>query len=102
MTKPYAEQTVEERLASLDKIQNFLIHPDWRELYFRFSADAQDLQRQMDEAPNWDTFVAARAMKSYLTERLLNLRDLVAAEKADLEESQLAGDPLPPTDYEVE
>lgn len=102
MSKPYDEQTTEERLTSLDKLQNLLVHPDWRELYLRFSSEVNDLQRQMDDAPNWETFVAARAVKLYVSERVLKLRDLVAAERADLEESQLADEPLPPTDYEAE
>lgn len=102
MTKPYAEQTREERVAALDRIQNVLIHADYRELYLRWSEDAADLQRQMDNAPNWDTFVAARAAKLYVSERLLKLRDNVVAEKADLEEVAAVEAPLPPTDYEIE
>lgn len=102
MTKLYAEQTREERVAALDRIQNVLIHADYRELYLRWSEDAADLQRQMDNAPNWDTFVAARAAKLYVSERLLKLRDNVAAEKADLEEVAAVEASLPPTDYELE
>ena len=102
MSKPYAEQTREERIAALDRIQNVLIHADYRELYLRWSEDAADLQRQMDNAPNWDTFVAARAAKLYVSERLLKLRDNVAAEKADLEEVAAVEASLPPTDYELE
>lgn len=102
MSKLYAEQTREERIAALDRIQNVLIHVDYCELYLRWSEDAADLQRQMDNAPNWDTFVAARAAKLYVSERLLKLRDNVAAEKADLEEVAAVEAPLPPTDYEIE
>lgn len=100
--KPYGEQTRGERIASLDKIQNLLVHPDWRELYLRFSEDAADLQRQMDNAADWESFVAARAVKLYLNARIMNLRELVAAEKADLEAVGADDAPLPPTDYELE
>lgn len=99
-TKPYADQTREERIAALDKIQNVLLSNDYQELQSRWSADAADLQRQMDNAPDWDTFVAARAVKLYVSEALLKLRDNVAAEKADLEVS--AEEVLRPTDYEIE
>lgn len=103
LLKPYADQTPDERLASLDKMQNVLLHPDWRELFLRFSEEQADMQRQMDEAPNWETFVAARAIKTYIKERLLNLKDLVAAEKADLEaDKAVSGEPLLPPDYECE
>lgn len=101
--KPYADQTPDERLASLDKMQNVLLHPDWRELFLRFSEEYADMQRQMDEAQNWETFVAARAVKLYIKERLLNIKDLVAAEKADLEaDIAVSDEPLLPTDYERE
>lgn len=100
--KPYAEQTREERIASLDKIQNVLNHPDWRELYLRLTEDRLDAQAQMDTAPDWETFVAARAVKVYLDARVINLRELVAAEKADLEAVGAEDAPLPPTDYEIE
>lgn len=100
--KPYSEQTREERIASLDKIQNVLVHPDWRELYLRFAEEAADLQRQMDNAVDWESFVAVRAVKMYLTARVMNLRELVAAEKADLEAVGADDAPLPPTDYELE
>lgn len=99
--KPYSEQTREERVASLDKIQNVLVHPDWRELYLRFSEDLTNVQHQMDHAVDWESFVAARAVKLYLTTRVMNLRELVAAEKADLESIGPEA-PLPPTDYELE
>lgn len=101
MTKPYSEQTAEERVASIDKALNVVVHPDWRELYLRFSDERNDMQRQMDEAPNWETFVAARAVKLYIQDRLLNLRERLHAEKADLEEGAVER-PLPPTDYEAE
>jgi len=100
--KPYSEQTREERIASLDKIQNILVHADWRELYLRFAEEAADMQRQMDNAVDWESFVAARAVKLYLTARVMNLRELVAAEKADLEAVGADDAPLPPTDYELE
>jgi hypothetical protein len=99
--KPYADQSPEERLASLDKMQNVLLHPDWRELYLRLTDECADVQRQMDEAPDWETFVAARAVNLYIKNRLLGLRDLVAAEKADLE-SNKSDTPLGPTEYEAE
>lgn len=97
----YAEQTAEERLASIDKALNVLVHPDWRELYLRFTDEKAEMQRQMDEAPDWETFVAARAVKLYIQNRLLSLRDLLDAERADLEVVE-AGEPLLPTDYERE
>lgn len=100
--KPYVDQTREERIACLDRIQNVLVHADFAELKKRWSADAADLQRQMDNAPDWETFVAARAVKLYVSEALLKLRDNVAAEKADLEEAAAEEAPLPPTDYELE
>jgi hypothetical protein len=100
--KPYAEQTSDERIASLDKQLNILVDPDWAELAARFQSEAADLHKQMDEAPNWETFVAARAVHLYV-ERLLKLRELVQSEKDDLEADQVTLDePLPPTDYEVE
>jgi len=101
--KPYAEQTVDERIASLDKLSNLLIHDNWREFYLLLTADAEDMQRQMDDAASWETFVAARAVKSYVRTRLMALRETVMAEKADLEAEKAMGDvPLAPTDYEVE
>lgn len=101
--KPYADQTRDERLASLDKIQNVLLHDDWRELFLRFSDEYADVQRQMDEATSWEIFVAARAVKLYIGERLLKLRDLVTAEKADLEMAKAAeAEFLPPTEYETD
>jgi len=56
----------------------------------------------MDDATNWETFVAARAVKLYVENRLLPLREIVLAEKADLEADSEAFEPLPPTDYERE
>jgi len=57
----------------------------------------------MNEARDWDTFVAARAVKLYIEQRVLKLRDLLAAEKADLEADKTVDEaPLPPTDYEIE
>jgi len=101
--KHYSEQTVEERIASLDKLTNLVIHPDWREFYLLLTADADAMQAQMDDSPNWETFVAARAVKNYVRDRLMELRAIVAAEKADLEADKAAEDvPLPPTDYELE
>lgn len=100
--RPYSEQTREERIASLDKIQNVLNHPDWRELYLRIADDRADMQRQMDNALDWESFVAARAVRIYLDARVINLRALVAAEKADLEAVGAEDAPLPPTDYELE
>jgi len=101
--KPYDEQTVDERIASLDKLTNLLIHENWREFYLLIAADADNMQRQMDEAQNWETFVAARAVRSYLRTRLMALRETVMAEKADLEAEKAMGNvPLAPTDYEVE
>lgn len=83
-SKPYAEQSTEERLASLDKIQNVMLHADWRELYLRWHSDRNDVQRQMDEAHDWETFVAARAIRLYIDNHLLNLREMVAGEVEDL------------------
>jgi len=101
--KSYDEQTVDERIASLDKLTNLLIHENWREFYLLIAADADNMQRQMDEAQNWETFVAARAVRSYLRNRLMNLREAVVAEKAELEaEKAMTDEPLAPTDYEVE
>ncbi len=101
--KSYGEHTADERLVSLDKLQNILLHPDWRELYLRLTEDAETMQDQMDHALDWEQFVAARAVKMYVRERLLNLRDLVASEKADLEHDKAAADaPMPPPDYEQE
>ncbi len=98
--KPYAEQTAGERLASLDKLQNVLLHTDWRELYLRLSEEADEMQRQMDNAVNWEAFVAARAVRLYLRTRVLNLAELVAGEKADLEAEIARGDA--PPDYEID
>lgn len=98
--KPYAEQTAEERAASLDRLMNVLVHPDWQEMYLRFSEEAADAQRQMDEAQNWETFVAARAVRLYIRDRILGLRDLVVAEQSVLAETE--SDVLQPTDYEVD
>lgn len=95
--KPYGGQTLDERITALDKIQNVLHHADWRELYLRWTDEAADMQRQMDGAPDWEIFVAARAVKLYIKDRLLNLRELVSFEKTDLEETR---DVAPPTDYE--
>lgn len=101
--KSYDDQTPDERLAALDKTQNVLLHPDWREVYLRFASEAADVQRQMNDAPDWDTFVAARAIKLYIESHVLGLRALVEAEKADLEADKVVGDaPLLPTDYEAE
>lgn len=102
MAKPYDEQTPEERLAALDKMQNVLLHPNWSELETRFASEHADVQRQMNDAPDWDTFVAARAVKLYLERHVLGLRELVEAEKADLEADTAVDVPLPPTDYERE
>jgi len=101
--KSYDEQTVDERIASLDKLTNIVIHPDWREFYLFLTADVDSMQQQMDNAENWETFVAARAVKNYVRSRLMGLRESVAAEKAELEADKAAEDvPLPPTDYELE
>lgn len=101
--KPYAEQTAQERLAALDKLQNVLLHADWREIYLRLVDDAEGMQCLMDDACDWESFVAARAVKTYLRERLLNLRDLVESEKAQLEaEMATEGAILPPPDYEID
>lgn len=100
--KPYAEQTAQERLVSLDRVLNVLIHPDWSEMYAMLSDDSVSARRQMEEAANWDTFVAARAVYLYVTERLMKLREHVSAEKADLEADKAVPETLPPTDYELE
>jgi len=83
--KPVAEQTAEERIKSLDKVQNVLNHPDWREVYLMFNDAAAQAQHQMDDAPDWDTFVAARAVKLYIQTYLLDLRERVKLEKEELE-----------------
>ena len=94
--KPYEEQTAEERLRSLERIQNVVMHADWSELYLRFSDDLRQAQWQMDNAPDWDTFVAARAVKLYIETNLLNLRERVKEEKEELEASiALGGMPDP-------
>lgn len=101
--KAYGDHSADERLVSLDKLQNLLLHPDWRELYLRLDADAADMQEQMDSAVDWEQFVAARAVRMYVRDRLLNLRDLVAAEKDELERDKAAlTEPLLPPDYERE
>ena len=101
--KAYGDHSADERLASLDKLQNLLLHPDWRELYLRLADDAADMQEQMDSAVDWEQFVAARAVRMYVRDRLLNLRDLVAAEKDELERDKAAlTEPLLPPDYERE
>ncbi len=101
--KAYGDHTADERLASLDKLQNLLLHPDWRELYLRLAEDAAVMQEQMDNAVDWEQFVAARAVRTYLRDRILNIRDLVSAEKDELERDKSAPtDPLLPPDYERE
>lgn len=95
--KPVAEQTAEERIKSLDRVQNVLNHPDWREVYLLFNDAAARAQHQMDDAPDWDTFVAARAVKLYIQTYLLNLRERVKLEKEELEADATISvdDPLP-------
>lgn len=97
MAKPYNEQTPEERLKSLDRIQNVLGHADWQEMYLLFNDAAVQAQYQMDNAPSWDSFVAARAVKLYVQGHLLNLRERVKAEREELEAdlTVAADDPLP-------
>lgn len=101
-SKPYADQTVEERLKSLDRLQNVLVHPDWSELYLRLADHKAQAQQSMDDASNWDSFVAARAIKLYIQSELLNLREMVAHEKSELESQAAADEVLPPTDYELD
>jgi hypothetical protein len=102
-TNARPDLTVEERIKELDRIQNVLLHTDWRDIHLMLQDDRNAAQQQMDAAPNWDSFVAARAVKTYLEQRMLVLRDLVAAEKQELEAQVAAGDaPLPPTDYELD
>jgi hypothetical protein len=97
------EPSPDERLAALDKMLNVLVHPDWREVYLFLAADAEAAQQQMDHASGWEAFVAARAVKTYLRERLMALRELVNAEKADIEAAQAAErGPLDPPEYEVD
>jgi len=83
-------------------LQNILLHADWEELQYRLEEDRKQLRQMMDEAPNWDTFIAARATRNYL-DILLNLPKAVSVEKDDLEAEQAAvNEPLPPPDYEID
>lgn len=101
--KPYGEQTVEERIACLDRTLNVLAHADWRELHLHFADEAAAYRRQMDDAPNWETFVASRAVYRYVSEHLMKLAETVKHQKEELEAEKLAQDmPLPPADYEVD
>ena len=99
--KPYEEQTAEERLKSLERIQNVVMHADWSELYLRFNDDLRQAQWQMDNAHDWDTFVAARAVKLYVETNLLNLRERVKEEKEELEAELAMGDPPWPVDDDL-
>ena len=100
--KPYAEHTVDERVASLRKIQGVLAHSDWRELYLRWSADAQAFQEIMDGARSWDEYLDARGAKVYIKTCLLDLRERVNSEKEVLETDLLTEKVPLPTEYETE
>lgn len=96
-------ESLQERIASLDRIQNVMGHADWRELYLRFAEDASSLREQMESSPNWETFVAARALYQYLSNHMMKFPDIIKGEKEELEAELLAqGTPLPPADYEVD
>lgn len=98
VSKPYGEQTPEERLKSLDRLQNILGHADWSEMYLRAADDVGQMQWQMDNAHDWDTFVAARAVKTYIQDHLLKLRERVKEEKEELETELAMGEQPPPDD----
>lgn len=101
-TKSYAEQTPEERIASLDRMQNVFACADWRELYLRFADDAAAFRQQMENAPDWDHFIAARALYLHTRDYLMRLREIVKNEKEDLEGDLLVPGAMPPTDYELD
>lgn len=101
--KPYGEQTIEERIACLDRILNVVTHKDWSEVYLHLADEAANFRRKMEDASNWDAFVANRAVYLYVSEYLMELATRVKHEKEELEAEKLAqGKPLQPTDYEIE
>lgn len=101
LEKPYSEQTIDERITSLDRMQNVLGHQDWREMYLRFADEAALFRREMEDAQSWENFVANRAVYQYITRHLMNLSTLVKEEKEELEVNKLAeGQPLPIPEYE--
>lgn len=101
--KPYGEQTIEERIACLDRMMNVVNHQDWRELYLHFADEAATYRQQMEDAPDWETFVENRAIYRYVTKHLMELSGSVKRQKEELEAERLAQDiPLPPADYEID
>lgn len=101
--KPYGEQTTEERIACLDRMLNVLAHQDWRELHLHFADEAATYRRQMEDAPDWETFVANRAVYLYVSGQLMKLAENVKHQKEELDSEKLAQDvPLPPADYEID
>lgn len=97
--KSYGDQSVEERIVCLDRMLNVVAHKDWREVYLYFADEAATYRRKMEEAVDWEAFVASRAVYLYLTGPLMHLSSEVKAQKEELENGMVD---LPPPDYEID
>lgn len=106
--KPVSEQTLEEVVATYDRMLNVLTHPDWRDVYLYLNDRARAFESEMVDAGNWDLFIVARALARYTRGVLMKLPEIIKHEKEEFEreiEARKADAPLPedelgPPEYE--
>jgi hypothetical protein len=82
--KSFMEMTDQEKIQSCDRMLNVLLHPDWQEVYFTFSDAAKNFRQEMENAPDWESFVSARAKYEYIRDVILKLPDNIKTMRDEL------------------